>query len=136
MSDLFLIASRNKYRFPSAKGDLTVEQLWDLPLIVNNNTRDVKVDLNTIAKTINTELQSVEENFVTETKINNTDLENKLNIVKAIIQTRKDETQKALESERKRQKRRQLVDALAVKDAEALSAASREDILKQLSELD
>lgn len=32
MTDIFEIASRRKYRFPSAIGELTVEQLWDLPL--------------------------------------------------------------------------------------------------------
>jgi hypothetical protein len=37
--DLFETATRRNYRFPSAKGTLTVQQLWQLPLINKTPTR-------------------------------------------------------------------------------------------------
>ena len=60
MDNLFLQATREKFRFESPKGDLSVEQLWDLPL-----TSRTGFDLDTVAKTVNADLKaSNEESFV------------------------------------------------------------------------
>lgn len=81
-NNLFEKAARKKYRFPSIKGLLTVEDLWDLPLTSNTG-----VDLNTVAKTINNSLKAAqEENFV-DTRPNKERalFENQLEVVKHII---------------------------------------------------
>ena len=45
--NLFEIASRKKLRIPTTKGDLTVEQLWDLPLKSTGLSLDkIAIDLN------------------------------------------------------------------------------------------
>ena len=51
--NLFEIASRNKLRVPTTKGDLTVEQLWDLPLKSANG-----LSLDSIAIALNKQLES------------------------------------------------------------------------------
>ena len=60
MDNLFMQATREKFRFESSKGDLSVEQLWDLPL-----TSRTGFDLDTVAKAVNADLKaSNEESFV------------------------------------------------------------------------
>ncbi|WP_192246171.1 hypothetical protein [Mesorhizobium silamurunense] len=137
--DIFEIAARRKFRFPSAKGELTVEQLWDLPLVAGSPiTRDVKVDLDTVARSINAELKGVtEESFV---NINpdprKGEFTAKLDIVKHIISAKQAEAAAAKTAAERAEKRRKLVDAIASKDDEALTKASKEDLLKQLEEMD
>jgi hypothetical protein len=50
--NIFEQATRRAIRFESAKGDLSVEQLWDLPLQSRN-----QFDLDTVAKTVNRQLK-------------------------------------------------------------------------------
>ena len=80
--NLFEIASRKAYRFASLKGELTVEQLWQLPLTSRGGT-----DLDTLAKGIFKDLKATEEeSFVSvNTNPRRGDLENKLEIIKHII---------------------------------------------------
>ena len=59
--NLFEIASRNKLRVPTTKGDLTVEQLWDLPLKSANG-----LSLDSIAIALNKQLESKATSFVDE----------------------------------------------------------------------
>ena len=85
MDNLFLQATREKFRFESPKGDLSVEQLWDLPL-----TSRTGFDLDTVAKAVNADLKaSNEESFV---NVNNNPavsrLQAKLEVVKAIIEVK------------------------------------------------
>lgn len=68
--NIFELATRQKLRFASAKGDLTTEQLWDLPLLISSPTRDVKVDLDTLARSINHELKAQAEESFVSTKAN------------------------------------------------------------------
>lgn len=137
--DIFELAARRKFRFPSAKGELTVEQLWDLPLIAGSPiTRDVKVDLDTVARGINVELKGVtEESFVNvNPDPRKGELTAKLEIIKHIIAVKQKEAADAKAAVERAEKRRKLVDAIASKDDEALSKASKEDLLKQLEEMD
>jgi hypothetical protein len=136
--NLFEIASRKKLRFPSVKGDLTAEQLWDLPLTITSATRDVKADLDTIARSVNAELKSVtEETFVAvKPDPRKPDLETKLEILKHIIAFKVKVSEDAKASAERAEKRRKLVEALASKEDQALATMSKEDILKQLAELE
>lgn len=128
--NLFIRASREKFRFPSSVGELTTEQLWDLPL-----TSERKANLNDVAKSINAGLKSVEESFVgPSTDPQRQVLEAKLEIVKAIIATRQEESRVATERAAKAARRQQILDALAQSDQKELSNASREDLMKMLKE--
>lgn len=131
--NFFLIAVRNKYRFASPRGDLTVEQLFDLPLSSNSG-----FDLDTIAKNINTALKAVrEESFVNVTSNPVKDhAENMLETVKAVITIKQAEADKATKMRERGQKRQRIYEVLAQKKDQALLAASEEDLLKELEALD
>lgn len=137
--DIFEIAARRKFRFASVKGELTVEQLWDLPLIAGSGiTRDVKCDLDTVGRGIVTELKGVTEESLVNINPDprKGELEAKLDIVKHIIASKQTEAAAAKSAAERADKRRKLVDAIASKDDEALTKASKEDLLKQLEEMD
>lgn len=126
IENMFEQASRNKLRFDTKVGLLTVEDLWNLPL-----TSKTKACLDDIAIALNNELKSTGESFVsTSTKDPVTEL--KFEIVKYIIQTRMDENKRKLEAEQKRAKREQINELIARKEAGALENLSLEE-LKELA---
>src|SRR4051812_47404695 len=62
--NIFEDATRNKLRFPSARGELTVEQLWDVPLRSKDD-----FNLNAVAKVSSRALKDAsEESFVETTR--------------------------------------------------------------------
>lgn len=131
--NIFEQASRKKLRFASNKGDLTVEQLWDLPLTSTNKT-----DLDMIARVVAHELRGVtEESFVTiKPDPRKPDLELKLEILKHIIAVKIKAQQDAASAVEKAEKRRKLHEALAHQEDKALASMSKDEIMKQLAELD
>jgi len=138
MTDLFEIAARKKLRFPSALGALTVEQLWDLPLVVKSGHRGPAADLNSVAIAINSELKSISSESFVEVKPNPRlgELQTGLEIVKRIIAVKQEEAKAAKDAAERAEKRRKLLEALGDKEDEAIKSLSREDILKQLAEID
>jgi hypothetical protein len=132
--NVFETASRKKFRYASPVGDLTTEQLWDLPLLANER----KPNLDTIARSIFGELRSLSEESFVKTKPDPRvdDLTAKLEVLKHIIAVKQAEIEKAKEAAIRAEKRRKIADALAAKDDADLTSASREDLLKQLAELD
>lgn len=133
MTDLFLQATRRKFRFPSNKGDLSVEQLWDLPLTSRNG-----FDLDTVAKTVNTHLKAAsEESFVvTSSNPAKTTLQEQLEVIKAIIAVKLDEAAKAKARSDRAAERQRLLEILDQKEDDELKGLSREEIKKRLAELD
>lgn len=132
--DIYKFAAQRKLTFPSRKGELTVSDLFDLPL-----KSATGFDLDTVAKAINTQLKNAtEESFVAEAAPDPKQeaLATALAVVKDVIATKQAENKAARERVERNAKRKLLLDALAQKDAEAITAATREDLLKQLAELD
>ena len=134
MSVMYKYAVQNKLRFPSTKGQLTVEQLFDLPLTSANGA-----SLDTIARTINADIKAMGEESFVET--NATDpkkklLQNSLEIVKDVIKTKQEENAARLDRSKKAEQRQKLRDLINTKKDEKLSQASIEELEKQLSELD
>lgn len=132
-ADLFLIASRNKYRFPSEKGYLTVEQLWDLPL-----SSRTKFDLNNVAIAVNNELKSIAEESFVEASSNprKGELERQLELVKIIIATKQEENQKATDRAAKAALKAKIQEAIDAKKDDALRSSSLEDLQAQLAALE
>lgn len=132
MTDLFVIASRKKFRFASERGDLTVEQLWDLPLTSKNG-----FNLNTIAIAINSELKGLAEESFVETSSNprRRELEQMLEIAKFIIATKQDETKAASERLARQAMRNKLQEAIEAKEDQALVGSSIEELKAQLAAL-
>lgn len=134
-NDLFLRAVRQKFRFASRIGELTVEQLWDLPLIA---ARPNMADLDSVAKTVNAELKAAaEESFVTTTKNPvRSILEAKLDIVKLIIAVKQDEAQAAQKRASRAEKLRLLKQAASEAEIKELTSGSKDDLLRRIAELE
>lgn len=133
MNDIFIRASREAWRFPSVRGDLTSEQLWQMPLIAKSG-----FDLNSVARGLNQMVKNLgEENFV-EVRANpeRTSAEGKLELVKHVIAVKQEEIRMAEKRADRNSQRAKILDALAARENEELTKASREDLLAKLAEID
>lgn len=132
MQNIFEYAARNKLRFPSIRGELSVEQLWDVPL----RSRD-GFDLNVIAKAASKALKDVaEENFVETSKtVEHTRRETAMGVVKHVIDTKLAEEKAAKDRAAKKQEKERLLSILAEKQDGALSALSAEELQRRIAEL-
>lgn len=131
--NIFEQATRRAIRFESAKGDLSVEQLWDLPLQSRN-----QFDLDTVAKTVNRQLNDVtEESFVSvrENPAKET-LSLKLELVKHIISVKLQEAEEARNRANKASEKEKLLRLLDEKQNEALRALTPEEIQERLKALE
>lgn len=131
---MYKFAAQNQLRFQSVRGDLTVEQLFQLPLKSKSG-----FDLDSVARAVNNELKGMqEESFVEDTTANprKKALEISLEIVKDVIKTKQEENQAQLNKLKKAEERRKILDALAAKKDQALTAASVEDLERQLAALE
>ncbi len=132
--NIFERASRDKLRFASSVGDLTTEQLWDLPLTAKEN----KVDLDKMARGVNRELRSLEEgSFVTlKPDPRKIEMELKLDILKHVIESKiaaKAAAEKAMETA---ERKRKLLAALSSKEEAQLAGMSKEEIEREIAKLD
>jgi hypothetical protein len=130
--NIFEQASVMKLRFPSNKGELTVEHLWDLPLESKTG-----FDLDSIAKSVNSALKSLtEESFVARTTSPaKSKQELMLDIVKHVIAVKIKVAEEARDRAEKKAKKDKLLDVLAKKQDQALESLSTDDLIKQINEL-
>ncbi|ARK07909.1 hypothetical protein phiA829_089 [Aeromonas phage phiA8-29] len=132
MENMFEQATRNKLRFESAKGPLTVEQVWDAPLTSRNG-----FSLDDIAKQAKRELDALsEESFVEQVSPLKSVAVLKLEVVKHIISVKLAEKEVASKRAERAELRRQLTEALAEKQSDAIKNMSPEEIQKRLKELE
>lgn len=131
--DIFEQAARAKLRFPSKVGDLTAEQLWDLPLTSKNG-----VDLDTLARAANGGLKELDEGSFVSLKPDprRAPYELRLDILKRIIAVKLDEAKAAEAAVAKAEKKRKILAALESREAADLAGKSKEDLIKELAELD
>jgi len=128
---MFEKASRLKLRFPSTRGLLVVEQLWDMPL----TSRD-GFNLDEIAIELNKKIESSSSrSFVTDSTPANDELKLQFEIVKHIIQVKLSDAKASKESAAKQERKKQLLAILADKEDEALAKMSKEEILAELEAL-
>ena len=116
--NIFEHATRTKLRFESTKGELSVENLWDLPL-----TSRTGFDLDTLAKGIARDMRNnQEESFVTTSgaSAQMRTLELKLEILKHIIAFKLAEAEKKEQAASKAEEKRRLTEILAQKQDQAL----------------
>lgn len=131
--NIFENATRNKIRFASIRGDLSVEQLWDVPL----RSRD-DFNLNAIAKAASKAFKEVsEENFVETTKTAiHTYREMTLEVVKYVIEIKLAEEAAATTRAANKQEKEKLLGILAEKQDGKLSALSEAELKKRIAALD
>lgn len=123
---MFKQASRMKLRFATSKGNLSVEDLWDLSLPV----------LDKSAVSYDEELaKSPRKSFISNDSPKNDELELKFNIVKDIIT---DKLKEKVDRDRAKQKaaeKAKLLDLLDKKQSEKLENLSEEELRQRLAEL-
>ena len=128
--DIFANASRLKLRFATAVGQISVEDLWDLPLTSEN-----KVNLNGIAKGLAKELrESNEDDFVGDKTAKTTTIELKFDIVKHIIDVRRAEADAKKLATAKKAQNEKILAIIAKKQDESLEGKSVEELMAMLGE--
>lgn len=131
--DIYKAASQLKLRFPSGRGDLAVENLFDLPLQAKGG-----FDLDTIGRGIISDLKAYGEESLIENRSESPakrELELKLEIVKDVIKTKQEANAATLAAKARADERRKILDLLEAKGNEKLAASSEEDLRKRLVEL-
>lgn len=130
-SNTFEFVIRNKLRFPSSKGELSFEQLWDVPLRSNDN-----FNLNSVAVAADKALKDVSENFVDNSK------SVAVAVRQAVFETVKYVIDRKLEEEDASKKRasnkleeQKLMKVLAERQDEKLSELSETQIKNRLAAL-
>lgn len=128
---MFEQATRMKLRFTTPQGQLTVEDLWDLPL-----TSTTRANLDQIAVGLYAELNSNRNiSFVNSNSTGDTTLQIKFDIVKHIIDTRKAENLATAEARARKEKKQQILALIDQKETENLSSKSLDDLRKMAEEL-
>lgn len=124
--NLFEMATRNKMRFPSTKGELFVEDLWDLS----------DKDLDVIYKNLkDQEVKSSEESLLDDANVD-PKLTVAIGIVKHIFTTKRNERLEAKELIDKKRNQQLYIDALSRRKLKDIDNMSVEELEAKIAELD
>lgn len=132
--NIYREAARRKLRFPSARGMLTVETLFTLPL-----TSTTGVSLDALAQEVDAELQAQPQRSFVQwhtTPPKEEELQLKLDILIDVIEEVQRETRERLEVEARRSEARRLREILATKKQSELEDLSAEEIEARLKALE
>lgn len=126
INDLFIMATRQKFRFPF-KGQVSVEDLWDMHVR----------DLDTVFKALNAQAKQADEESLLTTKTKEDSiLEVKIAIVKHIVSAKLSEAEgKRLKAEQDAKKTR-IAEILADKQDEELRGKSVEELTAMLKAME
>ena len=130
--NIFEIASVNKIRFGTTKGELTTEQLWDLPLQSKGG-----FDLDSVARSVNSTLRDLaEDSFVTTTtNPAKSTLELKLEIVKHVINAKLAANEDARTRSARSAERDKLVGILSERQDDELKKLTPEQLAERIKAL-
>jgi len=123
---LFEMATRSKLRFPSTKGELSVEDLWDLS----------DKDLDVVYKNLkDQEVKSSEESLLDDANVD-PKLTAAIGIVKYIFTTKRNERLAEKERINKKLTQRKYIDALSKKQDEAIENMSEAELRAMIDSLE
>lgn len=124
--NLFEMATRSKMRFPSTKGELSVEDLWDLS----------DKDLDVVYKNLkDQEVKSSEESLLDDANVDPR-LTAAIGIVKYIFTTKRNERLAEKERINKKLTQRKYIDALSKKQDEAIEKMSEAELRAMIDSLE
>lgn len=128
--EMFEVASRAKLRFESPKGQLGVEDLWDLPL---TSTVSGKANLDDVARTLHKQLKNDDNvSFVTVSNKSDPAVQLKFDIVKHIIDVRLEENKAAATERAKAEQKQKILGLIADREDDALKSLPLEELRKLL----
>lgn len=123
---LFEMATRSKLRFPSTKGELSVEDLWDLS----------DKDLDVVYKNLkDQEVKSSEESLLDDANVD-PKLTAATGIVKYIFTTKRNERLAEKERINKKLTQKKYIDALSKKQDEAIEKMSEAELRAMIDSLE
>ena len=132
---MFEIATRKKIRFNSPKGQLTCEQLWDVPL---RGMTDFNLDV--LARLANKEMQETSEVSFVDNKPEDSKAavlaSLRFDIIKHVIATKLEEEEQRKKRAENKAKKARLVELLAKREDEELEGLTKKQIMKQIYELE
>jgi hypothetical protein len=131
--NIFELASRTKVRFDTTRGEVMIEQLWDMPL-----TSKTGFDLDSVGQLIVSELELINNRSLVNTSPNPRagELTLKLDLIKHVIAVKQQENAERAAKAERAEKRKKLIDLLDKKQDEAMGALSVDEIKAQLTALD
>jgi hypothetical protein len=123
--DLFMLASRSKFRFNTVSGVIAVEDLWDLPL---SDSR--KANLDDIAKGLNKQLKEAneEQSFVKPAAAKTNEVQAKFDLVLTVIKTKMEERDAAKALADKLANKQKIMALIDKKKDEAMAGKSLEEL--------
>lgn len=124
MSNLFERATRQKLRFETIAGNISVEDIWSLPLCSG------KVNLNDLAKELNKEIKTFEEeDFVNKTSNSkNEDIKLKFDIILYVIKYKTEQAEAKERATLTLEKRRSIQALIEKKESQQLENLSIEEL--------
>jgi hypothetical protein len=124
--EMFEAATRLKLRFDTPKGQVTAEDLWDLPLTSTAG----RANLDDIAKGLYREVKNSAEtvSFVTPVAGQDTTLGIKFDLVKHVIGVLVAERDAATEAKKKRETKQRIAEIMEAKKDEGLRGKSLEEL--------
>lgn len=128
---MFEKASRTKLRFNTTRGQVGIEDLWDMPLESNDG-----FSLDELAKNLNIQLKDTEESFVRPKKKTG-DSPSKLafDIVKHVIQVKLDDIEAKKNAAARKAQKEKILNVISEKQDDALKGKSIASLKKLLDEL-
>ena len=122
MSDLFKVATKKKYRF-SYKGQVTVEDLWDLSV----------EELDKIYKNLKSlQKNASEESLLQTVTKEDKELNNKIEIIKTIVTDKLVAKDRAMKAASQRAQNQRILEIMADKQDAALKEKSIEELQNML----
>jgi hypothetical protein len=131
--DLFEKATKWKLRYPTPVGNVTTEDLWDLPLTSNKARQP---NLNDIAKGLSKQVKAGDEEDFVDPKVEpDKELKAAFEVVKHVISVKirhRDAAEKAQET---KQKKARILELIAKKQDEALAEKSEDELRALVSDM-
>jgi len=127
--NIFKEAGKQKVRFNSTKGLLTIEDLWDIPL-----TSKTSSSLDSIAVELHNKLKTATTSFVSATLPENEITVLALDVVKSIIETRLEEIKERETEVERKQVRKKIKRLIDNKKDDSLANKSLEELQSMLDE--
>jgi len=133
---MFEKASRQRMRFATKQGLLTVEDLWSVPLTVSTATSARTTSLDQIAMDLNVKVnESNDMSFVVKKTKASQEYTLAFDIVKHIIAVRLSDIEANQNAEVNKQKKDKLMNLIAEKKDNNLAEKSLEELEKMVAEL-
>lgn len=131
MSNIFLQAAKLKLRFATPVGNLSVEDLFDLPL----DSKTGKPNLYAIGNELNKQLQQASGNIFSDDNTTDAVTQLRFDIVKEVIELKKAERQAAQDAKTRADQKQKLLEVIAKKKGEALEGKDLAELEKELAAL-